>query len=173
MTPAPLGRGMEDLIARYGAIVIGLTIGTAAKYGLLLSDGKRPTLGNLLIDALLLGMLGSLAIAVSDWLHLTGNAKVLCGALVAVSSDRLIRLVRDRFLKAADGQMSRLIPSGDREAILSVPAGKGEPDAIGVQVPPTSPAERVGASLRRNFGRSGDRRGVPEDQIELLRKLDE
>lgn len=172
MNVEPLSRGLETLVARYGAIVVGLAIGTAAKYGLQLSDGKRLTLRGLVIDALLLGMLSLIAIVVADQFNLQGNLRVGCGALAAVSGDRLIRLVRDRFLKDVEGQMSRLLPPNQREAVMHVPAGKGEPDAIGVANPATTSEGRISANLKRAYGRSGSR-PVPEDQIEQLRRLDD
>lgn len=165
-----IGEAIGAAISKYGAIFGGLAIGTAAKYGLLLTDGKRLTLRGALADMLLLGMLGLLAVLISDAMHLTGNARVLCGALAAVSSDRLVRLARDRFMKSAEGQMSRLLPAGEREAIMRLPAGKGDPDQIDVQVPPTTPSDRMRSILRQSYGRNGDR-PVPEDQIEQLRQL--
>lgn len=89
-------------LAKYGPTAAGLLIGTAAKYGLTLTEGRRLTWVGALSDVLLLGMLGFLAVVVSDAFALTGNARVLAGALAAVSSDRLVRLVRDRFLQRAD-----------------------------------------------------------------------
>lgn len=157
-------------VTKYGAIVGGLAIGTAAKYGLALTDGKRLTLKGAVADLLLLGMLGLMAVLFSEALHLTGNAKVLVGALAAVSSDRLIRLARDRFLKAADGQMSKLLPPVEQEAVVEVPAGTGQPDTVRVQVPPVTRPERMASNLRRAFKRP---RGAPEDHIALLREIDQ
>ena len=106
----------QEAAARYGAVAIGLAIGTAARYGLALGDGKRLTWRGILADLLLLGILGLLAVIASDWAGLTGNAKVLAGALAAVSSDRLVRLVRDRFEKAATDRLDTMVApvSADR-----------------------------------------------------------
>ena len=168
-----VGQAVGAALTKYGAIIGGLLIGTAAKYGLALNEGKRLTWKGALADLLLLGILGFVAVVFSDGLHLEGNAKVLAGAIAAVCSDRLVKLIRDRALKSAEGQMARLLPSGDREAIMRVPAGLGDPCHMDIQVPTKSStgAERLQSNLRQSYGHTGDR-PVPEDQIEALRRID-
>ena len=102
--------GAQDAVSRYGAVAIGLLLGLLAKYGLALTDGHTPTWRGLLADLLLLGMLGLLAIIASDWLGLTGNMKVLAGAMVAVSSDRTVRAVRKRFEQWSAAQLEARMP---------------------------------------------------------------
>lgn len=164
-----IGEAVGAAVAKYGAIVGGLMIGTAAKYGLALTDGKRLTLKGAIADLLLLGILGLLAILVSDSLALTGNARVLAGALAAVSSDRLVRLARDQFMRSAEGQISKLMPPVEKEAILHVPAGDGQPDHIDVQTPALTEADRMKVNLRRAYGGKGS---LPESVRILLSKLD-
>ena len=118
----PVGWG-SALTTRYGPTMAGLIIGTAAKYGLTLTEGRKLTWRGVIADLLLLGMLGLIAIAITEWFALTGNARVLAGALAAVSSDRLVRLARDRFLRRldGDGELGSAIRSA--EAMAHVKAG--------------------------------------------------
>lgn len=90
--------------AKYGPTIAGLAIGTAAKYGLALNEGRPLTWRGVLADLLLLGILGLLAIAISELVAqvtrtpIGTDFRVLIGSLAAVSSDRLVRLARDRFV---------------------------------------------------------------------------
>ncbi len=72
----PLSWG-SGLIDRYGATIVGLTIGTAAKYGMMLSEGRRPRPSGLLADILLFGMLGlaHAPIMADDHNRATGTTK--------------------------------------------------------------------------------------------------
>jgi len=74
---------LESWILRNGAIIAGLGIGTAAKYGLTLTEGCKLIWTRVMIDLLLLGMLGVIAINMAVWCNLTGNPRVLVGALSA------------------------------------------------------------------------------------------
>lgn len=162
---------IEGWIGRNSAIIVGLTIGTAAKYGLTLTEGRKLSWRGVIADLLLLGMLGLLAVTVADWCSLTGNARVLVGALSAVSSDRLIRLARDRFLKRVEDELSTTVAASPATA-TEVPAGVGLPEAVRL-LPGTEdkPIARAGAALRGAF-RDTTRRRPPADQIEALRRLD-
>ncbi|MEJ8630581.1 hypothetical protein P0F65_13425 [Sphingomonas sp. I4] len=97
--------------AKYGATIIGLGIGTAARYGLALSEGRQLTWRGMLADLLLLGILGLLAIAISDGAaRIVGvtvgtDYRVLVGSLAAVCSDRLVRLVREHFMKRVSDEL--------------------------------------------------------------------
>lgn len=115
---------LASVSAKYGPTAAGLVIGTAAKYGLTLTEGKPLTWRGVVGDLLLLGMLGLIAIIIADWFDLAGNARVLAGALAAVSSDRLVRLVRDRFLKRIESDLGSAIKAAP-EALAIVPPGTG------------------------------------------------
>lgn len=102
--------------AKYGATVAGLAIGTAARYGLALSEGRKLTWRGVLADLLLLGMLGLLAIAISDaaarvvGISVGTDYRVLIGSLSAVCSDRLVRLARDHFFKRVSDELAAGAP---------------------------------------------------------------
>lgn len=161
----------QDWLVRNSAILAGLAIGTAAKYGLTLTEGRKLSWRGVVADMLLLGMLGLLAIIIADACQLAGNARVLAGALSAVSSDRLIRLARDRFLRKIESDIGTSASASQSTAVM-VPAGVGEPDAVTMQ-PGTADAgaARAGTSLKHAH-RGATRQRPPEDQIELLRRLD-
>lgn len=162
---------IEGWIGRNSAIIVGLTIGTAAKYGLTLTEGRKLSWRGVIADLLLLGMLGLLAVTVADWCSLTGNARVLVGALSAVSSDRLIRLARDRFMKRVEDELSTTVAASPVTA-AQVPAGVGAPEAVSL-LPgtPDRSIARAGAALRGAY-RASTRQRPPADQIEALRRLD-
>jgi hypothetical protein len=161
----------QDWLIRNGAILAGLAIGTAAKYGLTLTEGRKLSWRGLIADMLLLGMLGLLAVIIADACNLAGNARVLAGALSAVSSDRLIRLARDQFIKKIETDIGASANASKATAVM-VPAGVGEPDAVTMQ-PGTADhgTARAGTSLKHAH-RGPTRQRPPEDQIELLRRLD-
>ena len=95
----------EAFLAKYGAILFGLIVGTAARYGLILSEGRKITLRMLAADALLMGFLALAATEVVERLHLSGSAAGLSSAILALASDRVIRLMRDRFLRKVDAEI--------------------------------------------------------------------
>ncbi len=98
--------------AKYGPTIAGLAIGTAAKYGLAINEGRPLTWRGVLADLLLLGILGLIAVAISEFAaHLTHTPvgtdfRVLIGSLAAVSSDRLVRLARDRFVERVGAKLA-------------------------------------------------------------------
>jgi hypothetical protein len=99
---------LSEAMNRYGATVVGLALGTAAKNGLALNEGRPITWRSLLADTLQMGFLCLIAVSVSDYLGLTGNAKVLAGAMAAVSSDRLIVAVRRKFEERFAAELDQL-----------------------------------------------------------------
>jgi hypothetical protein len=117
----------ETLFAKYGPIVLGLLFGTTAKYALTLAEGRRVTTRMLVIDALLVGMVAIVASNVVERLGAAGNAASLVAALFAVSSDRVIRLIRERFLQRVDAELRRDIEQQKgavREAVQTELSGK-------------------------------------------------
>lgn len=96
---------IETLSAKYGAIGIGLLFGTGAKYALTLSEGRRLTIRMVAIDALLIGMVALIASNVVERAGVTGSSAAMISALFAVSSDRVIRLLRERFLRRVDAEL--------------------------------------------------------------------
>jgi NhaP-type Na+/H+ or K+/H+ antiporter len=96
---------LGDAVARYGAIAVGLTVGTAARYGLAITDGKPLTWKGVLADMLLLGLVALMAVLVSDRLGLSGDTQAFAAALLSLSSDRMIKLLRQWALKRAASEL--------------------------------------------------------------------
>ncbi|UAK24335.1 hypothetical protein [Sphingomonas nostoxanthinifaciens] len=159
-----------DAAGRYGAIGAGLMIGTAARYGLALSEGRRLSWRAMLGDALLLGLVGLFAVIISDKFDLHGDVRAFCSALAAVSSDRLIKLLRSRFMRAAEAQLDQFTRASIAGDVVKVPAGSGAPDNVRIDV--IRDENPIGSALRSQYRRPAQSR-PPEDQIELLRKLDQ
>jgi len=106
----------EALVAKYGAVLMGWLIGTAAKYGLMLGEGRRITLKVLLIDLLLMGMVVLLARWVIARLGLNPSDAATCAALIGLASDRIIRMVRVWFLKRVDAELRDHVKGEVRQA---------------------------------------------------------
>lgn len=106
----------EALIAKYGAVILGWLIGTAAKYGLMLGEGRRITVKVLLIDLLLMGMVVLLARWVIARLGLNPSDAATCAALIGLASDRIIRMVRVWFLKRVDAELRDHVKGEVRQA---------------------------------------------------------
>lgn len=158
-------------VSRYGAVAVGLAIGTAAKYGVALSDGTTVTWRGLLADVLMLGFLGVIAVLAADLLALQSlNAKVFVGAVAALLSARLITLVRDRMLSRAAAEIDRLVGVAKAADAVEVPAGSGKPDEIAAQVAPKDTAAAIGAALRKAHPAS---KKLPPDLQEPLDRLHE
>jgi NhaP-type Na+/H+ or K+/H+ antiporter len=101
----PVTPWLEALAAKYGAIGAGLLVGTGAKYGLTLAEGRKVTVRLVVIDALLIGMVALVAANVCDRLHIAGNTAAMVSSLFAVSSDRVLRMIRERFLRRVDAEL--------------------------------------------------------------------
>lgn len=161
-----------DLGAKYGPVGAGLAIGTAAKYGLTLNEGKPITWRGVVTDLLLQGALGLIAIAFSDVFGLTGNAKVFVGALAALNSARLVTWARDTFFDRAKQQGDLLGAIKATEGVATVQAGAAATDATPIAAkltvfrnadPRTAGVETLAEGPLPKTG---------ADFNELLRKLD-
>ena len=108
--------GIEALVAKYVTIVAGWLIGTAAKYGLTLSEGRKVTWKMVLIDLLLMGLVVLLSRWVIERLGLNAGDAATIAALIGLSSERIIRLVRQWFLKRADIYLEQHVKGEIRQA---------------------------------------------------------
>ena len=84
---------MEAAVIKYGWIWVGVGFGFAAKYGLLMKRGKPVTVGMVVADMLLIGMVALIAFNIIVKLGLHGEASALVTSLVAVGADRGIRML--------------------------------------------------------------------------------
>lgn len=109
--PLNTGDPLADIIHRYGPIATGLLLGTAARYGLTVSEGKPFSWRSLVADVLQMGFVGEIALLIADFWHLGGDYRVFAASLTAVGSDRIIRLARKSFLRWAEAQAHRFVPA--------------------------------------------------------------
>lgn len=107
---------VEMALAKYGAIVAGWFIGTAAKYGLTLGEGRKITVRMVVIDVLLMGFVVLLSRWVIERLGLNPGDAATIAALIGLSSERIIRLVRQWFLKRADDYLEQHVKGEIRQA---------------------------------------------------------
>jgi hypothetical protein len=82
-------------------VLIGLAMGAAARWGLLLRDREAVTWRVVAIDMLVLGLLALAAKWTVGRLGMTGESTALVAALFALSSDRIVRLMLTWFLANA------------------------------------------------------------------------
>lgn len=108
--PLSPGDPLADVVHRYGPIAAGLLLGTAARYGLTVSEGKPFSWRSLVADVLQMGFVGEIALLIADFWHLGGDYRVFAASLTAVGSDRIIRLARKTFLRWAVAQAARVVP---------------------------------------------------------------
>jgi len=87
------------LVAKYGAVLLGVSIGTAAKYGLSMGEGRKVTTGELISDLLLVPLICLIAAFIGIRLGADPMTMAVISAFCAVSSDRLIRMMRERFIQ--------------------------------------------------------------------------
>lgn len=96
---SPVSEGLAAILAKYGAVLLGVGAGTAAKYKLTLSDGRKLTWGEVASDMLLVPMVVLVAAYVGAKLGAEPHLQAVLAAFFAVSSDRLIRILRERFIQ--------------------------------------------------------------------------
>jgi len=96
---------LEEQAIRWLPIGAGLAIGTSARYGLMLSEGRRLTWRSVVADTLMIGLVALVASETADRLGLSGTSAALLSATLAISSDRVIRLVRERFARRVEASL--------------------------------------------------------------------
>ena len=101
----PMSPWFEAFVAKYGAITLGIGVGTAAKWALVLAEGRNLTWRMVTIDFLLAPMVALLTVYAMTKLGMEPETGAMLGALFAVTSDRVIRLIRVRFLQKVDQEL--------------------------------------------------------------------
>lgn len=104
-TDRPMSPWLDHFVDKYGAITLGIGVGTAAKWALVLAEGKRLTGRMLAIDFLIGPMVALVACNVASRFGADAQAAAMVGALFALTSDRVIRLVRVRFMQKVDAEL--------------------------------------------------------------------
>ena len=140
---------LEAAVAKYGSVAFGLAVGTGAKYGLALAEGRRLTLRLLAVDVLLIGMVALLASNVVERLGAEGRSAAMVAALFAVSSDRVLRAVRTRFMRQVDAELQSDLARMKGEIRDEVQAELSARSVIDDQISGRAPAEYEALKGRR------------------------
>jgi hypothetical protein len=95
----------EAMLAKYGWVLIGVTVGFAAKYALLIKKGVKVRAWLVFADLLLLPLVALIAFWLATRVGWDAEACALLSAFCAVSADRLVKLLTDRFLARVDSEV--------------------------------------------------------------------
>lgn len=98
----PMSPWFDAFVAKYGGIAFGIAVGTTAKWALVMAEGRSLTWRMVAIDFLLAPMVALLTVYLTAKLGMDPQGGAMLGALLAVTSDRVVRLVRVRFLQKVD-----------------------------------------------------------------------
>jgi hypothetical protein len=95
----------EAMAMKYGWVWIGVTVGFAAKYALLIKKGVKVRPWLVFADLLLLPLVALIAYWMATRIGWDAEARALLSAFCAVSADRLVKLLTDRFLARVDSEV--------------------------------------------------------------------
>lgn len=144
--------------------LVGLLIGTLARYAMRLQDRLAITWREIVIDLGLMGLNAVLTLWAIERLGAEGKGAVLVGALFAIGQDRIIRVMRRSVEKRAT---KLLIAAGLGEEVEPEPM-----PAIGLQAgSPDDSLARLGNTLHAAFDRAAKTHS-PEDITAALAALD-
>jgi len=105
----PMSPWFDAFVSKYGAVFMGIGVGTTAKWALVLAEGRNLTWRMVTIDFLLAPMVALLTVYLSVRVGMDPQTGAMLGALFAVTSDRVVRLVRVRFLQKVDEELQAYV----------------------------------------------------------------
>lgn len=86
-----------DFLSRHGAIMFGLAVGTAAKFGRMLSTGVRPTWPQVFGHCLMMAMVGLVATVLTDVAGIADpNARAFTASILAIAANDVIKYLATR-----------------------------------------------------------------------------
>jgi hypothetical protein len=108
---AQMSNWFEAALIKYGWIWIGLTVGFAAKYALLIKRGipVKPRL--VFADLLLLPMVSLIAYQIATQIGLQSERAALVACFCTVGADRLVKLLTERFWRQIEAATLRDVAS--------------------------------------------------------------
>lgn len=136
MTPV-----FEAMLAKYGWVWVGVTVGFAAKYALLIKKGVRVRPWLVFADILLLPLVALIAYWLATRIGWDSEARALLSAFCAVSADRLVKLLTDRFLSRVDSEVRAIAEEtigAVRQEVQTVKSGEA---IIGDTIEGRAPAQ--------------------------------
>lgn len=99
---------LDWLIEKYGWIWVGIAVGVAGKYALLLKKNVKLRTRLMLADLLLLPMVGLIAFVLVKRIGAEAEAAAMIASLCAVLADRLVKVLTERFLQRVDAEAEAL-----------------------------------------------------------------
>lgn len=155
-------------LTKHAAILIGLLIGSAAKFGYQISTGQNVKLRDLTGHILMMGMVGMFTVITMDAVGIKGgndNIRTYTAAIFALSVNDVIRYLRDKAAQKMIGSYAELhkVPplTPSQEAIVEE-VTKKDPQALSdkniVEAPlPANVIELIAQLDAATRGRSKDK----------------
>lgn len=130
----------EALLAKYGppllASVLGVSIGTAAKYGLTMSEGRTVKRSEVISDLLLIPFMCLISGTATAEMGLTGLWATTLAAFLGISSYRAVEIVRRRFLERLASEVALLDQhKGEVRQLSQIELSKANIAAEGLNAP--------------------------------------
>lgn len=182
---------VDYFLDKYGPIVFGLIMGILGKYALHMQEGKKLTWPIVISDMFLVGFLAICAKTATEQFNLPGNFSLFVSALLGISSYRVARLIREKWLvrleryadalpmplarvaKAAPETFGKIPPSSETVGESNYPGHIDVMEVTGGSVPTTS-SELYRAIIVDIMGKMpSDSPEIMEHFQELLGKLDQ
>jgi len=135
---------IEAFAAKYGAIILGVGIGTGAKYRLAIADGRGVKWSEIFSDLLILPMICMLTGFIVGKVGADPETAGMIGAFMALSANQILRILRDRFVQRVS----------DEADIIS--ANKGEARQVGAIITATENIKEEGLNAPTAAARFGD-----------------
>ena len=88
---------MRDLMNDYGAIAVGLVIGSLAHFGRLFQEGRVPTPVQAIGYLMQLGVIGLIAVALTKNLGIVdADYRAMSTAMLALSTQEVVQFIKKR-----------------------------------------------------------------------------
>lgn len=83
--------------SKHGAVMFGLGVGTAAKFGRMLSTGTRPSWAQVIGHCLMMAMVGLVATVLTDATGIDDpNARAFTASILAIAANDVIKYLATR-----------------------------------------------------------------------------
>lgn len=130
----------EAFAAKYGgpliASVLGVSIGTAAKYGLTMHEGRKIKRSEVLSDLLLIPFMCLISGVATEWLGLTGIRATCLAAFLGISSYRVVEILRQRFIQRLAAEVALLDQAkGEARQLAAIEHSKAHIAEEGLNAP--------------------------------------
>lgn len=88
---------LSGFLVKHGAVIFGLAVGTAAKFGRMMSTGQRITCRQVLGHCLMMAMVGLVATFLTDMAGITDpNARAFTASILAIAANDVLKYLATR-----------------------------------------------------------------------------